>query len=110
MNFTAEDIRIIQAARPIWNGYLKSQTINTGQREIGDLRALYEAKFAIDGKNPEWSGGCIDCIVNCMRRVFDAAAKHLQLEAALFRMTNSQQERKPRRPAGKKAKKASKKK
>jgi hypothetical protein len=101
MNFTAEDIRIIRAAEPIWQGYLKSQTINTGQREIGDLRALYEAKFAIDGKNPEWSGGCIDCVINCMRRVFEAAAKHLQLEAAS--VSDDEQ------PVEKKAKKAKKK-
>lgn len=82
MTFNPEQLRIIEAARPIWEGYLKSHTINTGQREIADLRALYADTFGMDGKNPEWSSGCVDCVTNCMRRIFDAVDRNLSMGKA----------------------------
>lgn len=72
MNFNTEQIATIEAAQPIWEGYQKSLTMNTGQREIADLRAMYDETFGQDGQYPEWSGGCTACIVNCMQRIYDA--------------------------------------
>lgn len=73
MTFNTDQLAIIEAARPIWDGYLKTQTINTGQREIADLRALYDETLGQSGKYPEWSGGCIACVCNCIARLFEIA-------------------------------------
>ena len=72
MTFTPEQLRIIEAARPLWEGFQKSQTLNTGQREIADLREVYEQTFGLSGANPEWSGGCAACVTNCMARIYAA--------------------------------------
>lgn len=82
MTFNNEQSRIIRLAKPIYDGYLKTLTINTGQSEIQDLKEVYAQTLGLSGNNPEWSGGCIACVINCISKIYQAMAEQEKMTKA----------------------------
>jgi len=97
MKFTTEQIEIIEAARPAWEGLQHAGTINLGTMAMSNLKDLYNSTFGKDGKNPEWSHGCIDCVMKCMAKFYKDPNG---LEAASI-AGDEQPEAKPTKPGKK---------
>lgn len=74
MNFNNQQLAIIEDAREIYDGLLRTGVANLADVRISNLRTVYDETFGKDGKYPEWSNGCGQCVTNCMTRIYDAVA------------------------------------